>query len=132
MTNRQRVPFGQGKRSLRRAAIIAGTEARFSPPVVEYFVLRCGRCGGKYQELMVTEHLMKCQPLGVKCGKCGQPDILPEKFLAHFKGCDGKKAAPVVNELNLGQVPVVDDTEMRRRENAAILAAMGQRPVKDG
>lgn len=118
----ERVLPGQGKRSRHLAAIAAGTEPRFHPPESPYTVLKCGKCGEKMSEVMATEHLLKCQPYGVKCGKCGQPDILPEKFMVHFKGCNGKR--PEVQTE-----PVVDDAEMRRRENESILAAMGQKKV---
>jgi len=70
--------------------VILGQEQPFRQAFVEYAVLRCGRCGGRFHELSVTEHLMKCQPNGARCGKC-KGIFKPEEFLAHFKGCRGLK-----------------------------------------
>jgi hypothetical protein len=50
----------------------------------------CGKCKETITELMVTEHLLKCQPQGVMCGICKKV-FPPQDFLEHIKGCIAEK-----------------------------------------
>jgi len=51
-------------------------------------LLICGKCNAIMSESRITEHLMKCQPLGVTCAKCRNV-FPPDKFLSHFQRCKG-------------------------------------------
>lgn len=59
----------------------AGKPFRNTIPNVRRFT--CMHCRMSMPEYLVTEHLVQCQPFGVRCDRCGEL-VMPEQFLEHW------------------------------------------------
>lgn len=86
-----------GRRSREhRERVEAGLEAPWRNPGAEINIhekmLKCNKCGVVIPEHNVTNHLLICQPMGAKCGWCGEV-INPRDFMSHFNSCNGRVVA---------------------------------------